>query len=135
MVPYDTTMNVYLISVFSIAVIAAALSIGVATTEVVRHRRLGLNRSAASFGEFGSRCGPREDVLEDLHGSACHRGVLIHHAISRPEHGEGAVLGLDGGEDRGRAQQRHLRFPSGARETSSRVLSSARWSQGGDIDG
>ena len=135
MARYDSTMNVYLMSVFSIAVIAVVFSIALATTEVVRHRRLGLNRSATSLGEFGSGVRAEENVLEDLDGSVDHYGERIHHAVRRYEHGEGAVRSRDRGGDRGRARQRRLRLARGARKTSSRLLRSARRSQGGDFGG
>jgi hypothetical protein len=51
MLSFDTTLlNVYLIGVFSLAGIALVLSLGVATTEVVRYRRrLSRHESATTY--------------------------------------------------------------------------------------
>ncbi len=54
MLSFDTTaMNAYLIGVFAIAAIALVLSLGVVTTEVVRHRRLRLTRHQSLRSYYG----------------------------------------------------------------------------------
>ena len=54
MLSFDTTaMNAYLIGVFAIAAIALVLSLGVATAEVVRHRRLRLTRHQSLRSYYG----------------------------------------------------------------------------------
>ena len=54
MLSFDTTaMNVFLIGVFTIAAVALVLSLGVATTEVVRHRRIRLTRHQSLRAYYG----------------------------------------------------------------------------------
>jgi hypothetical protein len=54
MLSFDTTaMHVYLIGVFAVAAIALVLSLGVAATEVVRHRHLRLARHQSLRTYYG----------------------------------------------------------------------------------
>ena len=48
-----TTMNVYLIGVFTIAALALVLSLAVVTTEVVRNRRIRLARHQSLRSYYG----------------------------------------------------------------------------------
>jgi len=88
MLSFDTTVvNAYLMCVFSIAAIAVVLSIGLATTEVVRGGRLRVNGGATTSGSGGSEPGPVVDVPERPDVMTDDGGELVDAAVggqSRP---------------------------------------------------
>ena len=65
MLSFDTsTVNAYLIGVFSLAAIALILSAWMTTTEVVRHRRLRSTRAADPLRDGGLSSPPISDSGE-----------------------------------------------------------------------
>ena len=53
MLSFDTTLNIYLVAVFSLAAVALVLSLGVVATAVVRNRRVRLSRHQSMRTYYG----------------------------------------------------------------------------------
>jgi len=53
MLSFDTTLNIYLIAVFSLAAVALVLSLGIVATAVVRNRRVRLSSHESMRTYYG----------------------------------------------------------------------------------
>ena len=53
MLSFDTTLNIYLIAVFSLAALALVLSLGVVATAVARNRRVRLSSHQSMRAYYG----------------------------------------------------------------------------------